>query len=78
VTVGLLTSIMGWPLLPVRGVVWLAQRIQEQAEREFNNPMAVRRQLEEIEAARAAGEITEEEQNHLYQQVLQRVTGNRR
>ncbi|GAA3527237.1 gas vesicle protein GvpG [Nonomuraea rosea] len=75
---GLLTSIMGWPLLPVRGVVWLAQRIQEQAEREFNNPMAVRRQLEEIEAARAAGEITEEEQNHLYQQVLQRVTGNRR
>ncbi|MFC4115584.1 gas vesicle protein GvpG [Nonomuraea zeae] len=75
---GLLTAIMAWPLVPLRGVVWLAERIQEQAEREFNNPMAVRRQLEEIEAARAAGEISEEEQNHLYEQVLQRVTGNRR
>jgi len=31
--VGLITGLLTLPLAPVRGTVWLAERIQEQAER---------------------------------------------
>jgi uncharacterized membrane protein len=72
--VGLLGSILGLPLVPVRGVVRLAELIQEQVELEHRDPTSVRRQLEEIEEARAAGEITEEEENRAMEEVLQHMT----
>ncbi|MFB4282551.1 MULTISPECIES: gas vesicle protein GvpG [unclassified Nonomuraea] len=66
-----MSTIFTWPLAPVRGLVRLAELIQEQADRELHNPAAVRRKLEEIEAAREAGEITEEEERRAVEQVLQ-------
>lgn len=52
---GLISGIFTWPLtLPVRGLIRLAELIQEQVERETRNPATVRRKLEEIEAMRAA------------------------
>jgi hypothetical protein len=71
--VGLLGAIAGLPLAPVRLLIRLAELIQEQVDRETRDPMAIRRALEEIEAAREAGEISEEEQNQLAAQVLQRL-----
>ena len=54
---GLITGLLTLPLAPVRGTVWLAERILEQAESEFYDERAIRAQLLEIEAAREAGEI---------------------
>jgi hypothetical protein len=58
---GLISSILLLPLAPVRGTVWLAERIQEQAEREVYDESAVLARLMELEEARQAGEIDEEE-----------------
>jgi hypothetical protein len=59
--VGLITGLLTLPLAPVRGTVWIAERILEQAEAELNDEGAIRAQLMEIDAAREAGTISEEE-----------------
>ena len=58
---GLITGLITLPLAPVRGTVWIAERILEQAESELNDEGAIRAQLMEIDAAREAGEIGEQE-----------------
>ncbi|MEV1168926.1 gas vesicle protein GvpG [Nonomuraea sp. NPDC049784] len=75
---GLLGLIFGWPLAPFRGLLWLAELFQEQVEMETRNPASVRRHLEEIEAAREAGEITEEEESQAVERVLQLMAAGRR
>ena len=58
---GLIIGLLTLPLAPVRGTVWLAERIQEQAERELYDESAIRTGLLEIEHARATGELDEQE-----------------
>lgn len=72
---GLLTGLVTLPLAPVRGVVWLAERVREQAEGEFYDPANIRRQLEEVEEARQAGVVSDEEGADLEDQLLQRLFG---
>jgi hypothetical protein len=45
----------------VRGVIWIAERVLEQANSELNSPAAIYRQLEEVEEARASGQLSEQE-----------------
>jgi hypothetical protein len=71
---GLLTLPFRLPFLPVEGVVRLAQIIQEEAERTLNDPATIRRDLAEIERARASGEISEEEAAELQNEVVARLT----
>ena len=71
---GLLTLPFRLPWLPVQGVVRLAQLIEEEAERTFYDPATVRHELERIEEARVAGEITDEEAAQLQEEVVARLT----
>jgi len=71
---GLLSAVLGLPLAPVRAVISLGEVIQRRAEEEMYSPASVRRDLEAIEGARAAGEISAEEETELQQQVLNRLT----
>lgn len=66
------------PLLPVHAVVRLAQIIQDEAERTLADPATLRRELEQIEQARAAGEIPDEEAAELEKEALARFTQLRR
>jgi Gas vesicle protein G len=59
--VGLITGLLTLPLAPIRGTVWLAERIQEQAEAEMYDESAIRTSLLELEAAREAGVMDETE-----------------
>ncbi|GIH27738.1 gas vesicle protein [Acrocarpospora phusangensis] len=72
---GLLTSILGAPLAPLKGVIRLGELLRDEAERRMHDPAVARRELEEIDAARAAGEISEEEADEAMNLVLQRMTG---
>ena len=74
---GLITGLLTLPLAPVRGTVWLAERIQEQAEAELYDEDVIRAQLMEIEAAREAGEISEEEATQAEDQLLERLIAAR-
>jgi Gas vesicle protein G len=58
---GLIMGLLTLPLAPVRGTIWLAERIQEQAEEEFYDETAIRDGLLELEAARQAGTLDEDE-----------------
>jgi len=71
--VGLLTGLLGLPLAPVRGVVWLAEQIRDHAEEQFYDPVRIRAQLERVDEARRAGEISEEEAVELENELLQRL-----
>jgi hypothetical protein len=75
--VGLITGLLTLPLAPVRGTVWLAERIQEQAEQELYDEEAIRAQLMEIDAAREAGEIDEEEATKAEDALLERLIAAR-
>ncbi len=67
---GLLTGLLTLPLAPVRGVTWLAERVQEQAEHERGDREALIDQLNEIARAREAGELSEEQSTAMEEQVL--------
>jgi hypothetical protein len=58
---GLISGLLTLPLAPLRGTVWLAERIQEQAEEELYDESAIRAGLLELETAREAGDVDEEE-----------------
>mgnify|MGYP000476813855 CR=1 FL=1 len=69
----LMGLLFGWPLAPVKGLIRLAEIIQEQVELETRSPMAVRRRLEEVEEARLAGEISEEDAALEVERILGQV-----
>jgi Gas vesicle protein G len=75
---GLLTGLLGLPLAPVRGVVWLADQIRQQAEDQYYDPARIRAQLELIDEARRTGELSEQECAELENELLQRLMTRRR
>jgi chorismate mutase len=75
--VGLLTGLLGLPLAPVRGVVWLAEQIRDQAEEQYYDPARIRAQLDRVDEARRSGELTEEEAAAAEEELLQRLMAGR-
>jgi hypothetical protein len=71
---GLLTLPFRLPFIPMQAIVRLAEMIQEEAERTHYDPATIRRELAEIERARAAGEISEEDAAWLQNEVVARLT----
>jgi hypothetical protein len=72
---GLLTTILTLPFAPIRGLVAIAEIVQEEVDMELQSPTAIQQDLEETERARAAGQITEEEEAQAEQEVLNRLIG---
>ena len=70
---GLIVGLLTLPLAPVRGTIWLAERIQEQAEKELYDESAIRAGLLEVEEARAAGEIDEHELDEIEDALVERL-----
>lgn len=59
---GWLIDLLTFPLMgPVKGVVWIAEKIAEQADKELYSEEAVRGKLLELELRYDLGEISEEE-----------------
>lgn len=71
----MLTLLLRLPFLPIEGMVRLAELIEEQAEREFHDPAAVRRELEAAAEARAAGVISDTELAEIERQAAARLVG---
>lgn len=74
---GLITGILLLPLAPVRGTIWIAERIYEQAEAEYYDERAIHAQLMEIDAAREAGEIDEATAAEAEDMLLERLIAAR-
>jgi uncharacterized membrane protein len=59
--VGMITGLLTLPLAPVRGVVWVAELLADEAQRQLEEQESPQRALAELEAAYAAGEISNED-----------------
>ena len=73
----MVTGLLGLPLAPVRGVMWLAEQVLEQAEEQYYDPARIRAQLEQVDEARRSGELSEEECVEIENELLQRLMSRR-
>jgi hypothetical protein len=71
----LISALVTLPLAPVRGTVWIAERLLEEAERALNDPAAIERQIADAEAAHERGELSDEELADIEDELLRRLTG---
>ena len=70
---GLLTGLLTLPLAPIRGTVWIAEQLAEQAARELDEGRSIRRQLAEAELRYERGELTVEELEEIEDELLERL-----
>jgi gas vesicle protein GvpG len=70
---GFLTGILLLPLAPLRGTIWLAERLAEVAEREADSEATFRRLLVEAEIAFESGELSEAEYEQVEDELLEQL-----
>jgi hypothetical protein len=70
---GFLTGLILLPLAPLRGTIWLAEKLAEVAERELDDEATVRRLLVEAEIAFESGELSEAEYELVEDELLERL-----
>jgi Gas vesicle protein G len=71
--VGLISGVLLLPLAPVRGVGWIAQVLAEEAERRMAAEASPARALEDVAAAVANGEISDEKAAALEAEIVERM-----
>ena len=72
---GFLTGLVTLPLAPVRGTVWVAELLLEEAERQLNDPAVIEQRLLDAEARHERGEITDDELEQIEDELLRRLGG---
>jgi hypothetical protein len=70
---GLFTGLLLLPLAPLRGTIWIAERLAEYAEHELSDEATVRRLLAEAELAFESGELSEPEFELVEDELLERL-----
>lgn len=70
---GLITGLLTLPLAPVRGVVWVAEKLNDAAERELHDPAVLRTQLAVLNQELEAGDISLEEFEREEERLLDRL-----
>ncbi len=60
-------------LAPIKGVVFIAEKIKEQAEGEFLNEEGIRQELRELYQLVETGKISEEEFTQREEQLVERL-----
>ena len=68
---GLIKELVLLPVAPVRGVMWVTERVAEEAERKQYSPGAAVQQLEQIQQERARGELSEEQARELEERIIE-------
>lgn len=70
---GLFSALFTVPLAPLRGTVWVAEQIHQEAERQHYDPGNIRRQLRDVEAARNSGDLDQEQAAELERELVARL-----
>ncbi|MCX5416242.1 gas vesicle protein GvpG [Streptomyces sp. NBC_00059] len=70
---GLLTGLLLLPLAPVRGVAWVAEKVNDAAERELNDPQVIRARLAALNLELEDGHIGLEEFEREEEELLDRL-----
>jgi hypothetical protein len=70
--VGLITGLLTLPVAPVRGVLWVAQQITDEVNRQYYGEGAIAKELRQADDARKAGLLDEEEAARREQELIDR------
>ncbi len=70
---GLFTGLVTLPLAPVRGVVWVAEQVMEEIERELYDEDSIRRELVQLELDVEDGLIDDAERQVRENALLERL-----
>lgn len=70
---GLFTGLLTLPLAPVRGVVWVAEQVADEADRQMYDEQRIRSELMQLELDADEGRIDEREQIEREEQLLERL-----
>ena len=73
---GLISGLLTLPLAPIRGVAWVSELLAEEAQRQLAEAESPERALAELEAARAAGELSDEEFAELEAELAELILSN--
>jgi len=71
---GLFTGLLTLPLAPVRGVVWVSEKLMEEAERQYYDENAIRAELLELELEADRENLSPEEIRAREDALLQRLS----
>ncbi|GGR98671.1 hypothetical protein GCM10010252_41710 [Streptomyces aureoverticillatus] len=70
---GLIGEVLALPLAPARGTLWVLQQVVAEAERQYYDPSAVRKELALLTERLEAGEIDDEEFDRREDELLARL-----
>lgn len=70
---GLLSGLVTLPLAPLRGTLWLAEQLAEQAARELGDETTLRRRLAEAERDFELGLLSADEYEAVEDELLERI-----
>jgi hypothetical protein len=70
---GLLSGVLLLPLAPLRGTIWIAERLAEYADEQLDDDRAIRRLLFEAEGALESGDLSEPEFDRIEDELLDRL-----
>ncbi|MFF1477524.1 gas vesicle protein GvpG [Streptomyces sp. NPDC058301] len=70
---GLLKELLLLPAAPVRGTFWVLEQVVAQAEQQYYDPSAIRKELALLEERLMAGEIDEAEFDRREDELLDRL-----
>jgi hypothetical protein len=72
---GLIGGLLTLPLAPVRGLAWVFEQVVEEADAQLHDPVRIRAELADAEAALERDEIDEETYEELERELLDRLHG---
>jgi hypothetical protein len=75
---GFLTGLVTLPLAPVRGAVWVAEQVAEEADRQLYDEANIRREMLGLELDHEDGLIDDEERAAREDELLDRLAVARR
>ena len=70
---GLFTALVTLPLAPVRGVVWVAEQIADEAERQLYDEGSIRGEMLQLELDYDDGLIDEQERTAREEELMRRL-----
>jgi hypothetical protein len=68
----LITGLVLLPVAPVRGVLWVAQKITDEVNQRYYGEGAIVKELRQVDEARRSGQLSEEEAARREEELLQR------
>lgn len=70
---GLIGELLLLPAAPVRGTLWVLQKVVDEAERQYYDPSAIQGELARLAEQLDAGEIDEAEFDRREDELLERL-----